>query len=181
MASWLDKVKRGTSVRLWIIQIATLLAGIGLMTSELSRREANAARFDVIPAIRVQKLGNFRGHFVHLLTVVGSKPILSTSEEELQISKVKSQVTFAASNDELVFPSVTVEKEGFQASYNYLVIVVSGNSDFQWQNADGSIPAGSLGNSFRHDVIRVIDRKSIDDFVRTQTSGSAEFSVSVIN
>lgn len=153
------------SLKLVIINALTLLVGLGLMTSSVSQRKAEAARFEVVPALQVTNLGNFRGQYLHVLYVVGSRPFIATDDSQVNVSQVKESRTVYISADTMELTSVQVEKEGFRPSYNMIIFVVSPSSEFGWRNADGSIPQGSSGLKNQTTVINTISKSQVEDFV----------------
>jgi hypothetical protein len=109
------------SLKLIVINALTLLIGLGLLTGSLSQRNANAARFEVIPALQIAKLGNYRGQYLTILYAVGSRPFISTDSSQINISQVKESRTIYITDDAMTTPIVQVEKEGFRPSYNIVV------------------------------------------------------------
>lgn len=155
------------SLKFLIINALTLFIGLGLMSGSLSSRNAEAARFEKIPAIQVHQLGNMRGQYLTALYVVGSRPFISTDSSQINISQVKESRTIYISADSMQLPAVQVEKEGFRPSYNMVVFVVSPQANFSWVNADGTAPQGmSLTNNRQRSKTVTINRSDIENFVK---------------
>ncbi len=157
------------SLKLIIINALTLIIGLGLMSGSVSQRNAEAARFETIPSLQVNRLGNFRGQYLTVLYAVGSRPFISTDSSQITISQVKEARTVYISDDAMTLPAVQVEKEGFRPSYNIIVFVVSPQSNYSWVNADGSVPQGmSLTSNHMSSLINAINRTDVDGFVSAQ-------------
>ncbi|WII73688.1 hypothetical protein QJS83_07345 [Bdellovibrio sp. 22V] len=157
------------SLKLIIINALTLIIGLGLMSGSVSQRNAEAARFETIPALQVNKLGNMRGQYLTVLYAVGSRPFISTDSSQISISQVKESRTVYISDDAMTLPTVQVEKEGFRPSYNIIVFVVSPQPNYSWVNADGSVPQGmSLTNNHMSSLINAINKTDVDGFVSAQ-------------
>ena len=154
------------SLKLIIINALTLLIGLGLLTGSLSQRNANAARFEVIPALQIAKLGQFRGQYLTILYAVGSRPLISSDSDEINISQVKESRTIYITDDTMNTPIVQVEKEGFRPSYNIVAFVISSQPNYSWVNNDSTIPQGVTStNNHQSALINTINRTSIDTFV----------------
>jgi len=130
------------SVKLLIINALTLIIGLGLLTGSVSQRSAAAARVETIPALQINQLGNYRGQYLTVLYAVGSKPVISTSDSQINISQVKASRTINITGDSTTLPSVQVNKEGFRPSYNIVVFVISPSADYSWMNDDRTFPDG---------------------------------------
>ncbi|MEK2646018.1 hypothetical protein [Bdellovibrio sp. BCCA] len=157
------------SLKLIIINALTLIIGLGLMSGSVSQRNAEAARFETIPSLQVNRLGNMRGQYLTVLYAVGSRPFISTDSSQISISQVKESRTVYISEDAMTLPSVQVEKEGFRPSYNIIVFVVSPQPNYSWVNADGSVPQGmSLTNNHMSSLINAINKTDVDGFVSAQ-------------
>lgn len=157
------------SLKLIIINALTLIIGLGLMSGSVSHRNAEAARFETIPSLQINRLGNLRGHYLTVLYVVGSRPFISTDSSQITISQVKESRTVYVSDDVVTLPSVQVEKEGFRPSYNMIVFVVSPQANYSWVNADGSAPQGmTLTNNHQSSLINAINKTDIDGFISAQ-------------
>nr|WP_295899840.1 hypothetical protein [uncultured Bdellovibrio sp.] len=157
------------SLKLIIINALTLIIGLGLMSGSVSQRNAEAARFETIPSLQVNRLGNMRGQYLTVLYAVGSRPFISTDSSQISISQVKESRTVYISDDAMTLPSVQVEKEGFRPSYNIIVFVVSPQPNYSWVNADGSVPQGmSLTNNHMSSLINAINKTDVDGFVSAQ-------------
>lgn len=157
------------SLKLLIINALTLIIGLGLMSGSVSQRSAEAARFESVPALQVQKLGNYRGQYLTVLYAVGSRPFISTDSTQINISQVKESRTVYISADSMSLPKVQVEKEGFRPSYNVVILVVSPQPNYSWVNADGSAPQGmTLTNNHMSSVISSVNKSDVDKFLSTQ-------------
>lgn len=156
-------------LKLMLVNALTLIFGLGLMSGSVSQRNAEAARFETIPALQVNHLGNFRGQYLTVLYAVGSRPFISTDSSQISLSQVKESRTVYITDDTMSLPSVQVEKEGFRPSYNVIVFVVSPQSNYSWVNADGTVPQGlSLTNNHMSSLINAINKKDVEGFVATQ-------------
>lgn len=113
------------SLKLIVINALTLIIGLGLMSGSVSQRNAEAARFETIPSLQINRLGNLRGQYLTVLYAVGSRPFISTDASQINISQVKESRTVYLTSDAVTLPAVQVEKEGFRPSYNIVVFVVS--------------------------------------------------------
>lgn len=157
------------SLKLIIINALTLLIGLGLMSGSFSQRNAEAARFEVIPSLQVNRLGNFRGQYLTVLYAVGSRPFISTDSAQITLSQVKESRTVYISDDVMSLPSVQVEKEGFRPSYNIIVFIISPQPNYSWVNADGSAPqGGTLTNNHLSSLTNAINKSDVDGFVSAQ-------------
>ncbi|MBO9665775.1 MAG: hypothetical protein J7501_03065 [Bdellovibrio sp.] len=156
------------SFKLFIINALTLIIGLGLMSGSVSQKTAHAARFETIPAMQVNKLGNLKGQYLTALYAVGSRPIISTDSSQINISQVKESRTIYITGDSVSFPTVQVEKEGFRPSYNIVVFIVSPQQNYSWVNADGSLPQGMTKTENRlSSKINTINKSDVDAFVAT--------------
>lgn len=161
------------SLKLIIINALTLIIGLGLMSGSVSQRNAEAARFETIPSLQVNRLGNMRGQYLTVLYAVGSRPFISTDSSQISISQVKESRTVYISDDSMTLPTVQVEKEGFRPSYNIIVFVVSPQPNYSWVNADGSVPQGmSLTNNHMSSLINAINKTDVDGFISAQGESS---------
>lgn len=157
------------SLKLIIINALTLIIGLGLMSGSVSQRNAEAARFETIPSLQINRLGNYRGQYLTVLYAVGSRPFISTDSAQISISQVKEARTVFISADAMTLPSVQVEKEGFRPSYNMVVFVVSPQANYSWVNADGSVPQG-MGRTNNHmsSLTNAINKTEVDAFIKAQ-------------
>lgn len=154
------------SLKLIVINALTLLIGLGLLTGSLSQRSASAARFEVIPALQIAKLGNYRGQYLTILYAVGSRPLISSDSSQINISQVKESRTIYIADDEMTTPIVQVEKEGFRPSYNIVAFVISPQPNYSWLNADSTIPQGLTStNNHQSILVNTVNRTKIDKFV----------------
>jgi hypothetical protein len=157
------------SFKLFIINALTLIIGLGLMSGSFSQRNAEAARFDTVPSLQVNKLGNFNGQYLTVLYAVGSKPFISTDTSQISVSQIKDSRTIFISSDTMTLPAVQVEKEGFRPSYNIVIFVVSPQSNYSWINTDGTIPQGSTDTgNHSSSLISAVNKSDVDDFVTAQ-------------
>lgn len=157
------------SLKLLIINALTLIIGLGLMSGSVSQRNAEAARFESIPSIQVNRLGNLRGQYLTVLYAVGSRPFISTDASQVTISQVKESRTVYISADSMSLPKVQVEKEGFRPSYNIVIFVVSPQPNYSWVNADGSAPQGmTLTNNHQSSLMNSINKTDVDNFISAQ-------------
>lgn len=155
------------SLKLIVINALTLLIGLGLLTGSLSQRNANAARFEVIPSLQIAKLGNYRGQYLTILYAVGSRPFISTDSSQINISQVKESRTIYITDETMKTPIAEVEKEGFRPSYNIVVFVVSPQPNYSWVNADGTIPQGATStNNHQSALVNTVNRVDIDAFIK---------------
>lgn len=166
------------SLKLIFINTLTLLIGLGLLTGSVSQRSAEAARFETVPSLQVNRLGNLRGQYLTVLYAVGSRPFISTDSSQINISQVKESRTIYITSDTLTLPSVQVEKEGFRPSYNMVVFVVSPQANYSWINADGSVPQGvTASDNHSSSAISAINKTDVDSFI----SASGESAVLPVN
>lgn len=128
--------------KLSLMNLLTLILGIGLMSGPISEKKATAVGSTEVPTLTVTHLGNYRNQYLNVLYVVGSRPILSTSVKNLIVHEVKKQVAFEIQNDTEQIPRIEIEKEGNSPAYNYVLFVVSPHPQFSWINSDGSLPKG---------------------------------------
>lgn len=156
------------SLKLIFINALTLVIGLILISGSFTQKSANAARFETIPSIQVNKLGNLRGQYLTAIYAIGSRPIISTNPSQINISQVKESRTIYLTSDSMTLPAVQVEKEGFRPSYNIVVFVVSPQSNYSWINADGSIPQGMTATSnHTSSIMSSINKSDVDTFVTT--------------
>lgn len=158
------------SLKLIIINALTLIIGLGLLSGSVSYRSAAAARFETIPSLQVNRLGNFRGQYLTVLYAVGARPFISTEPSQITISQVKEARSVYISADSMSLPKVQVEKEGFRPSYNIVVFVVSPLPNYSWINADGSLPQGMSNTNYHmSSLISAINKSDVDKFLTTNT------------
>jgi len=157
------------SLKLLIINALTLIVGIGLMSGSFSQRDAQAARFDQIPGLEIQNFGNFRGQYLTILYAIGSKPFIATDASQVTLNQVKEARSITITSDVVKLPPVQVQKEGFRPSYNMIVVVVSPQPNFSWQNADGSIPQGVTATGNKQAVkVLTVNKADVDNFIGIQ-------------
>jgi len=156
------------SLKLIIINALTLIIGIGLMSGSFSQRNAEAARFETVPSLNISGLGNFRGQYLTVLYVVGSRPFISTDASQITLNQIKDSKTVNIAADAMAFPSVQVEKEGVRPSYNMILLIVSPQPNFSWVNADGSLPQGMVNSGNRQaTLMNALNKSDIDAFIAT--------------
>lgn len=156
------------SLKLIIINALTLIIGLGLLSGSVSYRSAEAARFETIPSLQVNRLGNFRGQYLTVLYAVGARPFISTEPSQITISQVKEARTVYISSDSVSLPKTQVEKEGFRPSYNIIVFVVSPQPNYSWLNADGTLPQGmSPTNYHLSSLVNAINKTDVEKFIAT--------------
>lgn len=161
------------SLKLAFVNALTLIIGLGLMSGSFSQRSAEAARFEIVPAMDIQQLGNFRGQYLTVLYAVGSRPFISTSASQINISQIKDAKTVYISADSIRLPAVQVEKEGFRPSYNMVLFVVSPRANYSWVNADGSLPQGGAKTDNQEaSTISVVNKSDIEKFINAQGEGA---------
>lgn len=161
------------SIKLIAINALTLIIGLGLMSGSVSKRSAEAARFETIPAMSINKLGNYRGQYLTILYAVGSKPFISTNRNQVTLTQIKESRTVLISSDSVRLPNVQVEKEGFRPSYNMIVFVVSPQANYSWINPDGSIPQGGTKTSNNMaSLVETTNKTDVDNFIATQGSAA---------
>lgn len=167
------------SLKLIIINALTLLIGLGLLTGSLSQRNANAARFEVIPALNIAKLGNYRGQYLTILYAVGSRPLIAQDSDQINVSQVKESRTLYITDDVMKTPIVQVEKEGFRPSYNIVAFVISSQPNYSWLNADGTIPQGVTStNNHKSALINTVNRDSLETFA-TKNGDTATLTINL--
>ncbi len=154
------------SLKLIIVNALTLIIGLVLLSGSFSERNANAARFEIIPSLQINHLGNLRGQYLTAIYAIGSRPIISTHSSQVNISQVKESRTIYLTADSMTLPAVQVEKEGFRPSYNIVVFVVSTQPNYSWINADGSIPPGMTATkNHASSLLNSINKTDVDAFV----------------
>lgn len=157
------------SLQFYIINALTLLIGLGLMSGSFSSRDAQAARKDSIPHIQVQRLSPFKGQYLSVFYASGTKPLLSSSADAIRISQVKTARTSMITSDLADIPEVELARIGYQPAYNLLVLVVSPNPDFSWQNADHSRPEGMIPSEHHGaSQMRVFTRTQVEALQNSQ-------------
>ncbi len=157
------------SLKLIIINALTLIIGLGIMSGSVSHRNAEAARFESIPSLQVNQLGNYRGQYLTVLYAVGSRPFISTDSTQITVSQVKEARTVYISDDVMSLPPVQVEKEGFRPSYNVIIFVISPQPNYSWINADGSIPQGmAVTNNHMISLVNAINKSDVDSIISSQ-------------
>lgn len=151
------------SFKFLLINALTLIIGLGLMSGSLSQRNAQAARFELIPPISVSGLGNHRGQYLTLLYVIASRPLIGIENSQITVVQVKESRTVYIAADEMSMPAVKIGKEGFRPSYNMVLAVLSNTADFSWINADGNLPPGSTAtSSHRFENLKIISKSDIE-------------------
>lgn len=168
------------SLKFLIINALTIIVGLGLLSGSFSQRSAQAARFDTVPALKINKLGNMNGQTLTVIYAVGSRPFISTDSSQITVSAVKEVRQVKITKDSLDLPAVQIAKEGFRPSYNLIVFAVSPQENYSWKNADGTMPQGMV-NTGNHAAtfVQSINKKDIDDFVAAQGE-NAVFSIDLV-
>lgn len=161
------------ALKLVIINAVTLIIGLGLLSGFLSRGTVQAARFESIPAMKINKLGHLKGQYLTVLYAVGSRPFLSKDSSKINISQIKESRTVYITADTMSLPAAQVAKEGFRPSYNIVVFVVSPQQNYSWVNEDGSIPQGasSTKNQLRS-VANSINKSDVEAFIASAGEGT---------
>ena len=168
------------SLKLIIINALTLIIGIGLMSGSFSGRNAEAARFEKVPALEIGGLGNLRGQYLTVLYVVGSRPFISTDASRITLNQVKETKSVNIAADSMSFPAVQVEKEGVRPSYNMIIIIVSPQPNFSWVNADGTVPQGMVVSQNRTaTLMNALNKSDVDAFI-AEKGEAATLTFSVI-
>lgn len=156
------------SLKLLMINALTLFIGLGLLSGSFTGKSANAARFETIPSLQINRLGNLRGHYLTAIYAVGSRPIISTDPSQINISQIKESRTVYLTSDTVSLPAVKVEKEGFRPSYNIIIFVVSPTANYSWINADGTVPQGmNATENHLSSVMSSINKSDVDKFIST--------------
>ncbi|MEN0059704.1 MAG: hypothetical protein AAGB31_12770 [Bdellovibrio sp.] len=151
------------SVKLAFINALTLFIGLGLLTGSFSSRSAEAARFETVPPLQVNLLGNLRGQYLTVFYAVGTPSLISTGPAQVTLAQIKETRSVQITADTLNIPAVQVEKEGFRPSYNFLVFVVSPQPNYSWVNADGSVPQGSTASNNRQaTLVNAVSRTTVE-------------------
>lgn len=161
------------SLKFVLINALTLILGLGVMSSYVAQRSAEAARFDSVPTLKITGLGNKMGQYLNVIYSVGSEPFLATSASQVNIAHVKSVNTIRISADTVTVPSVQVQKQGFSPSYNMVVLVISPQPNYSWVDADGTSPDGMTGTG-NHvaTLIHPIQRSDLES-LPTPAAGAA--------
>ncbi len=158
------------TLKLAAINIITLLIGVALLSGSMSQKSAHAARFEVIPQIKMDSLKSYKGKYLTVLYAVASRPILGKNKGQITISQIKDSRTVFVTEDSMTLPSVQVEKEGFRPSYNMIIAVVSDEADFSWINPDGTLPEGMLtSNNTQKNLIKWLNKDEVDAFVASHS------------
>lgn len=162
------------TLKYMLINMLTLVLGLGVMSGYIYQRHAEAARIDTVPALKITGLGNKMGQYLNVIYAVGSEPFISTAQDQVNISHVKSLDTLRITADTMMVPSIQVVKEGFFPSYNMVVLVVSPQPNYSWQDADGSSPQG-MTTSTNHvaTLVHPIPRSDLETNAVTAPGASA--------
>lgn len=168
------------SLKFLFINALTVIVGLGLLSGSFTTRSAQAARFDAVPALKINKLGNFNGQTLTVIYAIGSRPFISTDSSQITVSAVKEVRQVKISKDSIDLPGVQIAKEGFRPSYNLIVFAISPNENYSWRNADGTIPQGMV-NTGNHaaTLVHSINKKDIEDFANANGT-QAVFSVDLV-
>lgn len=161
------------SFKLILINALTLIVGLGLLSGSFSQKNAQAARFETIPSLQINHLGNLRGQYLTALYAVGSRPLISTHLSQINLSQVKEARTIYLTSDSMTLPTVQVEKEGFRPSFNIIVFVVSNEPNYSWVNADGTYPQGMTAtNNHSSSILSSINKSDVDNFISANGANS---------
>ena len=116
----------------------------GSLVSFFHSVPALAGRTVVIPAIQVQKTGNYLGQYATIYYGFEKTAIINADSSLISLSSVRSSQTRPIAGDTVQFPSVQIDKEGIRGAYDTVVVVISRLPNFSWKNADGTFPTGVL-------------------------------------
>ncbi|MBK9323592.1 MAG: hypothetical protein IPM97_11735 [Bdellovibrionaceae bacterium] len=151
------------SLKFIFINTLTLLIGLAFMTGSFSSRNAYAGPTDIAPKIQVQKLGNFRGHYLTAFYALGTRPFLGTHSSQVTLTELKTAKTAFIGADFVDFPAVELAKQGFQPGYNLLVFVISPEPNYSWVNANGEdVKNMIVTNNHRASLIRSYTKSEIE-------------------
>lgn len=155
------------------LNFAGLAALVSLVSALVLNRSAGAARVDVVPRINVQNLESFQGKYLQVLYTVGRYPTFPTSLNQIQVIQIKSQFSLPIVSDALSLPAVSVEKQGLFPTYNLVILIVTDQKDFRWENYDHSPVENNSGNGTNEYVsVNIIPRFEIEAVVpRTEFDG----------
>lgn len=169
------------SLKLLTINILTLIVGLGLLSGSISQKTAAAGRFDSVPSLQLNRLGNYRGQYLTVLYAVGSRPLISTENSQINLTQIKEARSVLITGDVVTLPSAQMEKEGFRPSYNLIVFVISPQPNYSWVNSNGSVPQGmTVTNNRMSSLINAVNKSDVDSFVNTHGE-TATLQVNIID
>lgn len=114
----------------------------GMLISFFHSVPALAGRTVTVPAIQLQKTGNYLGQYATIYYGFEKTTIIHADSTAIALSSVRMTQTRPVSSDTVQFPSVQIDKDGFRGAYDIVVVVISHYPNFSWKNADGSFPEG---------------------------------------
>jgi hypothetical protein len=169
-------VHKGENMRNWKVWAINFFGVVGLVTllsALILNRSAGAARVDIVPTLNIQNMERYQGKFLQVIYAVGRYPTIPTSINQIQLIQIKSIKTAPIVAGDLVMPQIPVEKSGLFPSYNVVVLVVTDQPDFQWNNYDGSSVEGPTGSGSRAYVaVDLISRPDIEAVIpRSEQNG----------
>ena len=101
-----------------------------------------AGRTVTVPAIQIQKTGNYLGQFATIYYGFEKTSIIQADASLISLSHVRLSQTRQISGDNVQVPAVQIDKEGVRGALDTVVVVISHYPNFSWKNADGSFPTG---------------------------------------
>ncbi len=114
----------------------------GILVSLFHSVPALAGRTVTVPAIQLQKTGNFLGQYATIYYGFEKTTIIQADASVIALSSVRMTQTRPVSGDTVQFPAVQIDKDGFRGAYDIVVVVISHYPNFSWKNADGTFPDG---------------------------------------
>ncbi len=130
---------------------SALLILTGLIISFFHSVPALAGRTVTVPAIQLQKTGNYLGQYATIYYGFEKTTIIHADSSVIALSSVRMTQTRPVNGDTVQFPSVQIDKDGFRGAYDIAVVVISHYPNFSWINADGSIPEGVIDSKI-HEI-----------------------------
>lgn len=97
------------------------------------------------PAMKVT-IGGQRAKFASVYFVRAKAPLIAIEARQLNVIEVKAKMTSQVGESPIDVPSVSVNKAGIFAAFNYVIIVLHDQPQFVWLNADETIPPGETQN-----------------------------------
>ena len=116
----------------------------GIFISFFHSAPALAGRTVTVPAIQLQKTGNYLGQFATIYYGFEKTTIIQADSSAIALSSVRLTQTQPITGDNVQFPTVQIDKDGFRGAFDTIVIVISHYPNFTWKNADGTLPVGLL-------------------------------------
>ena len=120
----------------------SLLILTGMLVSFFHSVPALAGRSVTVPAIELQKTGNYLGQYATAYYGFEKTTIIHADSSVIALSSVRMTQTRTVDGDTVQFPAVQIDKDGFRGAYDIIVVVISHYPNFSWKNADGSFPDG---------------------------------------